>query len=159
MGSSPLEECYPPRLSHVLSGYSAFNSLEVDYLMSLSETVIFAGVDTLGDHDPSSPLVVGVVLSDDSPSVGDSVLGRAVKEVRRALGKVNYVLHATDDSKSVRRPVISTFEEYGIRSRVVVFLDGGKLIGRACLNTLRGSSSGRPSPFTTARCLTTSWRG
>ena len=100
--------------------------------------MIFAGVDTSGDHDPSSPLVVSVVLSDDSPSVKDSLLGKAVNEVRRALGKANYVLHATDDSESVRRLVVSTFEKYGIRSRVVVFLDRGKANRKGLLESLKG---------------------
>ena len=100
--------------------------------------LIFAGVDASGDHDPFSPLVISVVLSDDSPSVRDSLLGKAANEVRRALVRANCVLHATDDSESVRRLAVNSFERHGVRARVIVFLDRGKAVKKGLLEALKG---------------------
>ena len=100
--------------------------------------MIYAGLDTSGDHDPSTPYVISVVVSEDSKSIRDSVLGRVVEEVRKALGKKDYIIHATNDSEGVRRVVVSVLEKYCVKAKVLVILDRSKVNRKYLAGVIKG---------------------
>ncbi|BDC17592.1 hypothetical protein [Acidianus sp. HS-5] len=83
--------------------------------------MIYLGIDTSGDHDILTPYVVSITYSDNSPSIEESILGNAYKEIKKSLG--NYILHATNDSEKVRRFVVETLYKYDVRSYIIVVMD------------------------------------
>jgi hypothetical protein len=83
----------------------------------------FLGIDTSGDHDISSPYVIGYAISDESSSIEKSNIGRAISEARAILNKPNYVFHAYHDDKKVREVLLDSLIKHGIRGGVIIILN------------------------------------
>ncbi|BDC17787.1 hypothetical protein [Acidianus sp. HS-5] len=117
----------PPHHPPAYTGGSASSSSTI-YIFILNKSFMhFLGIDTSGDHDVTSPYVIGYVISDDSSSIEKSNIGKAVDEARKTINKQNYVFHAYHDDKRVREVFLDSLIKYNVKGRVIVLLDRNEI--------------------------------